>query len=340
MILKAKTQCRVYSINKINYKFQVLKENNFVVLPCGNIIIGVDAKEPRNLIMVDITQNSRNQYTYIGSLKIIIENVLYFPKLQTLLSGDVKGNLVQYEIDPFNRSFKMIKEYGDLDLRRITSCSQFMHLAFVGGMGVWHGTIAIINIRERRVVQIIGTSSRFIETLEICTMPGPKAYLTVSGWGNDYSKNKKDVFELSQSILNLGVKESLQGKKKRIKQIHEKMAKIPIIKKKIITLRGIVKSIINHLKNEDNKALSVNAIFFEINQQKEKLQKIITEFKSHFEKEKERKHSEKMRMDRELGNKVKKNVNYGLLKQSENYLNGIQNFEKEFNKIKKLIMQK
>jgi hypothetical protein len=297
--------------------------------------------------MLDLTQKRENQRTYIGKNKGVIQSVLYFPKLRTLIAGDKSGHLMQYYVNPLDKSWGRTKDYGDGGIGEITCSCQFKHLAFFGAEK-GNANLIIINIQKQKVVGTVSTLIYSMYSLEICRVPGPRAFVTVSGykdrleWRGKHLLNKKDVFELSPSIVKEEEQEPFQGKRKLSKELHGGVTKILIINSKISTLKRIVENLNSQLKNNNTEMLIVNALMSEINYEKHTLQKIMDNRGSHFKKEKPLKCiGKKMKMDqRGFEYHIKEDVDYEPFKKSGKDLMCVNNWGNEFDTIKKEIREK
>jgi hypothetical protein len=300
-ILKAETDSTMCAVRKTHPKLYAMYENNFVLLPCGEKVIGVDGEDSNNLILVDISQEPATQSYPIGRHKCTITNVLYFAEWQTLLTGDGYGHVVQYEVHPSKKSFQLTRDFGKIGVGDIKSCCQFLHLAVFGGYG-GDRRVGVVDVRRGRVVERPATAVGDVQSLEVCRVSGSKVYLTAFGLEADYSQKKSDVVELNQTyfrdhpqefvhyMYSKMVTTSFETKEedKLVRKLQKQVDTIPGLKEKIIDLEAKVQDLTNKLNEKSNRDILVNAMKMELSKEKEKFKEKVNKWENKLKRDKKK----------------------------------------------------
>lgn len=182
-IMKSAPGERVESVYKTKYEFSACFENNFLVLPGGKTVVGVNGENLSNLIAENIASNKGHTFgNHLGT----INTLLYDQITESLLAGDQYGHVVQYKRK--GSGFSLVKIYRRLGLDSVNCSAQVGGFAFFGGKKDFLGAIDIRKREDCRLKKQILFSSSF--SLQVCRGPNQKVYLSVGG-----EKQKSDYFE-------------------------------------------------------------------------------------------------------------------------------------------------
>ena len=165
-------------------------ENHFLVLPDGKTVVGPDASDRTKLIMEDITQGNRTEIATHGG---IILTLLFDPRTETLLVGDQSRHVKQYKRE--NKSFTLIKDYGDVGVDWIWSSARVGEFAIFGGDNPSLVAIAIKNQPLHKGV--LKTAYKSVYSLQVCFTNNHKILLSVSGSDPNFSPDKSDLFDVT-----------------------------------------------------------------------------------------------------------------------------------------------
>lgn len=165
---------RVESVYKTKYEFSACFENNFLVLPGGKTVVGVNGENLSNLIAENIASNKGHTFgNHLGT----INTLLYDQITESLLAGDQYGHVVQYKRK--GSGFSLVKIYRRLGLDSVNCSAQVGGFAFFGGKKDFLGAIDIRKREDCRLKKQILFSSSF--SLQVCRGPNQKVYLSVGG---------------------------------------------------------------------------------------------------------------------------------------------------------------
>ena len=181
-------------------KFGVEFENQFVVLDDAKHIIGIDASDPKNLILEDVENEKGDKFGWRDSSCYFITNLIYDEDTGSLYTGDDDGHLLQFKVHTANKTCERVKDFGDIGIDRIFSSHRFMHFVFFGGS---NSKIKILDLsRGELLLGHVETSIKYICSLQVCMKSNKQIYLTVSGASFNYSGDKTDLFDLTDLLLN------------------------------------------------------------------------------------------------------------------------------------------
>ena len=128
----------VKSINQSKLFFFSMHENNFLILPDSNTIVGAFGFNSNNLVSEDIITNKA---TWIATFSRRIYTVLYDPKTRSLFAGDHNGHLRQFQRS--TDSFTLTKNYGNLRISHLVSSTLAGDLAIFGGYNFWFRAVKV-----------------------------------------------------------------------------------------------------------------------------------------------------------------------------------------------------
>ena len=197
-------QTCIRPINISSNIFEVNYEDKFVVLDDAKHIIGVDRKDRRSLIIENIQNGKADKFRCTRSGGGYITNLLYDKNTGSLYCGDDNGRLLKYKLNIAIKSFKLVRDFGDLGIGWITSSDRFLNFVFFGGSN-----------REIRVLDLstgellpgdLQTSIDWIFSIQVCAKSEKQIYLAVSGSVRNYFDYKIDLFNISNLFLNDSVK--------------------------------------------------------------------------------------------------------------------------------------
>jgi hypothetical protein len=163
-----------------------------VILDNGNVLIGVNAYNNKQIITEDIRDN--NHLEIIAQHEHEVLSLLVDEARETLWAGDRKL-IVQYLRGPA-KAWKIQAKYSDLGIATVCCFSRFGNLLFAGGNGY---TLCVINTADKKVLpEGIETAIFEIRSLQICEVSPSETYLSISGSKPCYSDNKTDLFDISK----------------------------------------------------------------------------------------------------------------------------------------------
>jgi hypothetical protein len=91
-------------VYKSQKSYSVGPENNFLILPDGKTIIGVDASNTNHLFMEDITRSDGSAYHQIATHGKHIWSVFYNLISKTIFVGNDGGKVIEYQQEANNQS--------------------------------------------------------------------------------------------------------------------------------------------------------------------------------------------------------------------------------------------
>jgi hypothetical protein len=164
-----------------------------VILDDGNIFIGVNANNQKQIIIEDFRNNNSSEL--IAQLEYDVCSLLINEAQNILWAGDKSDNIFQYVLGPAN-GWKIQAKYLDLGIGEIRCLSRFGNLLFAGAD---NNKLSVINTADKKVFPTkILTSIYSIYSLHVCNVSPTKTYLTVTGHLPSYSDNKTDLLDISK----------------------------------------------------------------------------------------------------------------------------------------------
>ena len=209
-ILKSELGQKVKSVYQTKNRFYALYENNFLILPDGKTIVGVDEKTEKILVTEDIITNKPVSF---GKHEGRIQTLLYDEVTESLFAGDQKGYVKQYKRGSSNNPFNLVKDYGDVGIYSVYSSALVGRFALFGGCNF---TLVAIDIQERRLFKNI-TRSLFLSTfsLQVFHNLDNKVYLSIGGYEPYYYLNVSDFLDVTK----------MYNHKKNLTESNQKKAK-------------------------------------------------------------------------------------------------------------------
>lgn len=177
-------------VNESATQFFVLYETGFTVLPDQKHVIGVDASNGKNLVMEDLQSKSPTQ---IATHADFIRTVVYNQVTDSLLAGDRKGHVVQYQ--KTGDSFGLLRDFGDVGVGQVYCSSQVGDLVVFGGYKTF--SLVVVSASESRLCE--GTlKSPFLYTysLRVCQGVNSQMYLSMGGTNPEYADKTPDCLEI------------------------------------------------------------------------------------------------------------------------------------------------
>jgi hypothetical protein len=180
-------------------------ENNFLVLPDGKTIIGVDYNNgyPYNLFMEDISRNDSSAYRQIATHGTTILSVFYIPISKTLFVGDHNGRAVQYQEGANKETWTTVKDYGNLGIGPIDSVKQIGDVVIFGGRNNY-SIKAINSVTKTLFPGTLKTAIKNVRSFQVCELPENKVYLSVCGQNPNYSNTQTDIYDATELAKAFG----------------------------------------------------------------------------------------------------------------------------------------
>ena len=126
-----------------------------------------------------------------------IKTILTNRDCSAVLTGDSGGKVLQYR---FDGTWKLQKNYGDLEIGAVTSSTRLDKLAVFGG----EKFIRIIDIEAGEFVEApLRTAVKNIYSVQLCAISTFQVYLTVTGLNVDYERKETDLFDVSRLIKKM-----------------------------------------------------------------------------------------------------------------------------------------
>ena len=139
--------------------------------------------------------------TLFGNNQKTIFITIFNEKLNFLVTVEERGSIIQYDLNPGRSNLRILKEYKDFEKFHFNVGLDFGFLLALGGED---SKVRFVDLRKRCALkEVIKTSVKFIYTMEFCRMDINKVYLCVSGQYYDYSKEKTDIFDVSELIKSV-----------------------------------------------------------------------------------------------------------------------------------------
>lgn len=165
------------------------------MLPDGKTVLG-PSNSSRELVVEDITTKYKKKYSKLNDF---INTFLYDETSRSLFMGDNSGNVVQWKRKKGSNAFAPQKDYGDLGVGPVLSCTQVADYVLFGGN---NGRIRVVDVRNQTLLEgSVETALGSVYSLEACPVDDFRIFLSVSGASLDYSLGRTDVFELSGMFI-------------------------------------------------------------------------------------------------------------------------------------------
>ena len=185
-------------INASLSRFWVKYENQFVVLNDAKHVIGVDARDASNLILENIENRKADKFGWRDSFNNMITTLVYDEDTGFLYSGDYNSRLYKYKVNKTSKSCERIQAYGKIGIGRISSSHIFMQFVFFGGD---QSEIRVLDLSTGKLLPgYLKTSIGCAYSLQVCLKSQDEIYLVVSGKYPDYSRDKTDLFDLTDLL--------------------------------------------------------------------------------------------------------------------------------------------
>jgi hypothetical protein len=136
---------------KSKNSFYAWNDTNFGIFPNQKEIIGVDNFELESITIENITKENqfKKPIRIRGIHKHRILTLQLFGNRRLFLSGDQGGRIIQFELISSN-SFKIVKDYGYLNIGSINCSTSYKQYALFGGS---HGHFMLIDTFQRKVIE-------------------------------------------------------------------------------------------------------------------------------------------------------------------------------------------
>jgi hypothetical protein len=148
--------------------------------------------------MEDITTNDQTPVE-IGNHNRTINTLIFIEELNTLLAGDWDGTVIQYKVDPKNKTWSLVKEYGNLEINAVFSCVRVGDLIIFGG---YEGYLfRVINFKTMEIIgEAYKTGIYSIYSLSLCKISSQQVLLSLSGIGHYYGK-RSDILDITELLI-------------------------------------------------------------------------------------------------------------------------------------------
>lgn len=146
--------------------------------------------------MEDLTTGSR---FHVGEKEHPIYALSFDKDSRTLLAGDGKGQLVEYDLDLQKGRGQAIKNHGNLGIGHIySSSSDVTGLVFFGGD---KSKVRVYDLSSRQMLPgDIDTAINHILSLQVCLVDKSRVYLAAVRQKANYSSTKSDLYDLSELL--------------------------------------------------------------------------------------------------------------------------------------------
>jgi hypothetical protein len=181
-------------IHQSQRNYLVWCEDNFIILPDGKTIIGVE--NTNTLICEDITRNDSNGYVQIATHGSRIYTVFYNAVYKSIFVGELNGNVIEYKHNGSNLSWVKVTNYGNLGIGHIACIEKIGDVLVCGGYG-FHLMRAIDFKNKILLPGAIKTGIKHIYSLKAFECAGNRVHLAVSGMSADYSGDQTDVYDVT-----------------------------------------------------------------------------------------------------------------------------------------------
>jgi hypothetical protein len=197
-IMEADVGETVDSLNRSKGKYRVEYESNLAILADGKTFIGV-RNDQTTLFMEDIVTGKT--FGKIGKHWSDISCLIFIEESNMLLVGD-SYRMIQYRLNQ-NKIWSKIKDYGEIGIGGVISCTRIMNLVIFGGTD---SSLRVIDYEKRRVIgDVYKTAIRCISSLSICERPN-QVVLSVNGVFPFYSDTRSDILDITELVKEYGMK--------------------------------------------------------------------------------------------------------------------------------------
>ena len=191
-IMRQKENATVSPDRESKCHFGFLYENSFVLSDDGRHVIGPDASDRRRILMEDLSTGASFRF---GENQRNIFTLFFDQDSRTLLAGDWKGHLVEYDLDLQKGQGRTTKKHGDLGIGWIYSSFGSMGLVFFGGS---ENNVRVYDLARKKMLPgSIETAIRYILSLQVCVVDKSRVYLAVVGSNTNYSSTKSDLYDVT-----------------------------------------------------------------------------------------------------------------------------------------------
>ena len=179
-------------------QFGVRYENNFVFTDDGRHLIGVDGTDSTRVCVEDIRTGSRFGF---GNHRDVISTLIFDNDSGTLLAGDWNDHVVQYDLDLVNKTFKLVRDFGDIGVGGVRSSFRFMQYVFFGGNNY---KLKVFDLASKQMLPgHIETGVGWILSLQVCALDKSRILLAVVGYNYKYSSNQSDLYDLRDLMKDI-----------------------------------------------------------------------------------------------------------------------------------------
>jgi hypothetical protein len=188
----------VKPLNRSKGEYWVGYESTLRVLADGKTLIGVGS-DRTTLITEDITDDQKP--VKIGKHKNGILSLIFIEESKMLLVGDMSKKVFQYRLNR-NKTWTFIKDYGNIGIGLVYSCTRIMNLVIFGGFET--SSLRVIDSEKMVVIgDAYRTAIERIFSLSICKRPD-QLVLSVNGLDPSYSNEVSDVLDITDFVKNYG----------------------------------------------------------------------------------------------------------------------------------------
>jgi hypothetical protein len=186
-----------------------------VILDGGNVFIGVNADNEKQIILEDI--RNKKPPEIIVQHEHDVSSLLVNKALNILWAGDKNGNIFQYVLGPGN-AWKVQAKYSALGIGEVRCLSRFGNLLFAGGNDF---DVCVINTSDKEVLPMtLKTAIQYTYSLQVCAVSPSETYLTVTGADPSYSDPRTDLFDVSKFQQLSSVKKIFSEPELHLNSIH------------------------------------------------------------------------------------------------------------------------
>ena len=249
-IVKSQPLERVKYASQTKNSFFIYHEHNFLILPDGKTIVGVDLKSQNTLIAEDITTNKAVSF---GNHEAAILTLLWDETKETLFAGNYFGKIIQYKRGGKSRPFSLVKKYQSNYLGIIISSALVGDFAFFAG----DFSLFAINISERKFQdRVFETGCSFTNSLRVCHASDSKVYMSIVG-ENSLHHSDPDLLDVTEidRMRNIQMKKGMNTsdfKKSRVNTLRSR-----IMKSVFDLLKEKNKNKVSLLKDSEEKTISI-----------------------------------------------------------------------------------
>ena len=166
-------------------------------MPDQKTLFGVDYNNRKKLITEDITE--KNSKKAVNEHADKIWNLVYNEFTNTLIAGDYTGKVIEYKRK--GAEWEVLKTYPFLGIGYIISSFIIGNLVIFGG----HNNIRVVDMEKGEVLgDAFTTAMGWINSIQVCRVEinnDNKYVLCVSGYSVDYSENKSDIYDITETVM-------------------------------------------------------------------------------------------------------------------------------------------